>query len=289
MAGAYNSSKTGKAAAASGASSFEVAELKAMLEQTQRQLRTLARETGHLAQVEYAGESHKQLAEVDPKKFGNTEGLKHGLTSFYIEKPFRELEEEMKEEGGELRLPDSIYTVAICAGFFADGNVWDQIEHQAQKAAAMLDKVPGVGDKAADEEGPTSPRNTSGVHEEWSTVQIFFGFVKNVWFMFVNAFVLLIFHYFLTFCVLYFLMAHPYDTDTGEPYNNTGFADAWDSHFNQGECPSSTFARPHGSVPLPCCLFATEPRRPVLLRHMDSDSLRLALRVLRVFRYGQQR
>ena len=102
----------------------ELAELRALVEQQQRQIRTLARACGQTAEAESISPAVPTRGEVDPKKFGNTEGLKHGLTSHYIEKPFRELEEELKEEGGELRLPNSIYTVAICAGFFCDGNIW---------------------------------------------------------------------------------------------------------------------------------------------------------------------
>ena len=82
-----------------------MAELRVLLEQAQTQTRTLARATGHLAQVEHAASDSAKQGGVDPKAFGNTESLKHGLTSYYVEKPFRELEQELKEEGGELRLP----------------------------------------------------------------------------------------------------------------------------------------------------------------------------------------
>ena len=218
--------------------SGDVEELKAELAKTQRQLRTLARETGHLAQVEHAGLAEGSAATVDPKKFGNTEDLKHGLTNYYIEKPFRELEEEMKEEGGELRLPNSIYTVAICAGFFCDGNVWDAIEKHTQKMAALA--TFGLVGKADEEEAASRHNNAQA--DAYGPWDILAGTLKNIWLMFVNAFVLLWFHYFLTFCVLYFLMAHPYETDPIQ-YNGTGFADAWSTHFAQGECPSNIWIR----------------------------------------------
>ena len=224
MIGAYSRKKPDRAGAGAMDSSAEVAELRVLLEQAQRQIRTLARETGHLAQVEHAVSDKYKHDGVDPKRFGNTEALKHGLTSYYVEKPFRELEQELKEEGGELKLPESIYTVAICAGFFCDGNVWDQIESKLH--------LPG---KKADAEAAT-PAGSTG--EKWGAGRVLLGFAKNIWFMVVNALLLLIFHYFLTFCVLYFLLAHPYDTDP-VPYNGTGFADAWATHFAQGECPSS--------------------------------------------------
>ena len=51
MVGAYH--HKGKKEASAGTSA-EVAELRAMLEQAQRQIRTLARETGTMAQVEHA-------------------------------------------------------------------------------------------------------------------------------------------------------------------------------------------------------------------------------------------
>ena len=51
----------------------------------------------------------------------------------------------MKEEGGELRLPNSIYTVAICAGFFCDGNVWDAIEAHSRKIANLAAKAATLG------------------------------------------------------------------------------------------------------------------------------------------------
>lgn len=191
--------------------------------------------------MERAADDPHPRSEVDPKNFGNSENLKHGLTAHYIEKPFRELEEELQQEGRELKLPSSIYTVAICAGFFCDGEVWDQMEAHAQKAlgglakrpasANIQDGVPGES-KGADAEAATP------TDEVWGSQKMCLGFLKNIWFMLVNAFLLLIFHYFLTFCVLYFLLAHPYDTDP-VPYNGTGFGDAWKSHFAQGECPSS--------------------------------------------------
>eukprot|EP01043_Picozoa_sp_COSAG02_P083707 COSAG02_NODE_21677_length_779_cov_0.919118_2_plen_199_part_00 len=102
MVGAYYYKGKKEAGADNSANSAEVAELRALLEQAQRQIRTLARETGHVAQVEHAATDPDKVSEVDPKAFGNTEDLKHGLTAHYIEKPFRELEEELRSEGGEL-------------------------------------------------------------------------------------------------------------------------------------------------------------------------------------------
>ena len=86
LVGAYGGK--GAAADGGGASSDEVKELRALVEQQSRQIRTLARLTGSLGPVELAGEPHHEVNDVDPKKFGNTESLKHGLTKFYIEKPF---------------------------------------------------------------------------------------------------------------------------------------------------------------------------------------------------------
>jgi hypothetical protein len=254
LVGAYG--RKGAAADGGGASSDEVKELRALVEQQSRQIRTLARLTGSLGPVELAGEPHHEVNDVDPKKFGNTESLKHGLTKFYIEKPFKELEEEMKEEGGEIRLPNSIYTVAICAGFFCDGNVWDAIEAHTRKLAllaaktATLGVVDGTGDEEKGNEKPT-------VADGMSTKEIALGTVKNVWLMFVNAFVLLAFHYWLTFSVLYYLYVHPYESDPYpwddvsdairmEARNSThpwDWGTAWDSHFVQGECPTDIWLR----------------------------------------------
>ena len=49
--------------------------------------------------------------------------FRHGLTDSFVEKPFAELEDELKQEGGEIFLPHSIYTVAFCAGFFCDASL----------------------------------------------------------------------------------------------------------------------------------------------------------------------
>ena len=93
--------------------------------------------------------------------------------------------------------------------------------------------------------------------KEMSHVDIIKGTLKNIWLMFVNAFVLLFFHYWLTFSVLYYLYIHPYATDPHPwdeasdalrmEHNNAtypwNFKVAWDSHFVQGECPTDIWLR----------------------------------------------
>lgn len=257
MAGAYRYQR--KPTGEGGASSTEeVAELRALVRNQQLQIRTLARACGQAAETELIEAGAAADHDVDPKKFGNTEALKHGMTSLYDIKPFRELEEELKEEGGELKLPNSIYTVAICAGFFCDGNIWDAIEARALELAAQL-TVSGPSQGKGEEttpRSPTSPHVSRDVRE-MSHSDIVKGTLKNVWLMFVNAFVLLFFHYWLTFSVLYYLYIHPYDSDPApwdeasdllrmEHNNQThpwNFKVAWNSHFVQGQCETDIWLR----------------------------------------------
>ena len=73
--------------------------------------------------------------------FANGEGLKHGLSADFIEEPFAALVvvHEMKStDGKSIQLPDSVYTVAICSGFFVDGRIWDAMEAHAKKLADQL-------------------------------------------------------------------------------------------------------------------------------------------------------
>lgn len=255
MLSAYRHS--GKRSEGRVVSNTEIAELRALVEKQQRQIRTLARACGQTEEPELSTKGETAEQQVDPKKFGNTESLKHGMSSWYDIKPFRELEEELKEEGGELKLPNSIYTVAICAGFFCDGNVWDAIEARAMNLAAQLT---GPGSRGGDD--ASTPRSPGLSHisldaREMSHLDIVKGTLKNVWLMFVNAFVLLFFHYWLTFSVLYYLYIHPYDSDP-EPWDEASdllrmehnnethpwnFKVAWNSHFVQGECETDIWLR----------------------------------------------
>lgn len=161
-----------------------------------------------------------------------------------------QLEEELKAEGGELTLPNSIYTVAICAGFFCDGTIWDAIETRAAKLASDAAAVATLGKDNEDKIGSTQ---VQVVGEDLTYADLVRGVLKNIWLMLVNAFVLLAFHYWLTFTVLYYLFAEPYDSDEAPwdaetdqlrmTYNNEtypwNFGIQWQSHFNQGECPTN--------------------------------------------------
>lgn len=80
LVGVYNrKGGKGNGHGGGGASSEELAELRAELTRTQMMLRTLARATGNAGEVEIASDLDGDTP-VNPKAFGNTEGLKHGLT-----------------------------------------------------------------------------------------------------------------------------------------------------------------------------------------------------------------
>jgi hypothetical protein len=66
--------------------------------------------------------------------------------------------------------------------------------------------------------------------------------LQNWWLMFVNAFLLLFFHYILTGTVLWFMFVNASTSDPA-PYDDTNFGTRWDSHFAQGSCPTSLVLR----------------------------------------------
>ena len=188
----------------------------------------------------------------DIKTMANTLKLRHGVSNVYIEKPFEELEDEIKTEGGEIELPANIYTVAMCAGFFCDQSVFEAMQARIDSVAK---KVSG-GVKPSKAEGETEPAfestSTGDTSDsKMSCGDMLFGMLKNWWLMLVNAFVLLFFHYFLTFTVLWYMYNHPYESDP-LPYdedwqkqtteNGTwSYELRWDAHFVQGDCSGTDF------------------------------------------------
>lgn len=107
--------------------------------------------------------------------------------------------------------------VAICAGFFCDGNVWDAIEAHTKKMAHLAAKTATLGMAGdildVEKTGVAVNGEVTLAPSDMAVKDIVFGTIKNIWLMFVNAFVLLFFHYWLTFSVLYYLYIHPYETD----------------------------------------------------------------------------
>jgi len=261
-----------------------------------------------------------EIDEIDVTTFSNTEGLKHGLSANFVEEPFAELELELKQEGGEIRLPDSIYTTAMCAGFFADQAVWDEMAaikdaalHKAAAAAkATADLAAATvtadhspkdeeekkkeGDDDDDEEKQAAlpePVSTVGVaaapaaeEPHMSRCDMCAGFLKNWWLMLVNAFVLLVFHYFLTFTVLWYMFIHGYDSDPF-PYDdvtdgawkeakNWTMSRRWDSHFVQGTCETDLALRGI------CASLCECPKLPLPPSAGVSDRRAICSRLLRV-------
>jgi hypothetical protein len=130
-----------------------------------------------------------ETGEAQPPKIQRSAKFKHGLNASYLEKPFEELEDELKQEGGEIKLPDSIYTVAFCSGFFADANTWKAIQDQLDAALETTLSATGISQAKV---GPKHVAATAGQtkrKKKMSCRAMFLGFLKNVWLMFVNAFV----------------------------------------------------------------------------------------------------
>ena len=112
------------------------------------------------------------------------------------------------------------------------------------------------------------------------------GFLKNWWLMLVNAFVLLVFHYFLTFTVLWYMFIHGYDSDPF-PYDdvtdgawkeekNWTMSRRWDSHFVQGTCETDLALRGI------CASLCEWPKPPLPPSARVSDRRVLCSRLLRV-------
>ena len=160
---------------------------------------------------------------LEAKVFANGADLKRGITESYVEKPFADLADELKDDAGEIDLPKNIYTVAICAGFFADPATWDMLEAKVAQVGggavaglgavgSGLGAVGGAVGKASGLRAEPEPEPEAGEskakaapivpvaaqQDEPGCCDVCWAFAKNWWLMSVNGFLLLAFHYFLT-------------------------------------------------------------------------------------------
>jgi hypothetical protein len=109
------------------------------------------------------------------------------------------------------------------------------------RQASVVDSASNDG---LDEVMPMVPGTTKATEADFEPgcCAVCCGFAKNWWLMFVNAFLLLLFHYMLTGTVLWFMFVNSSASDPA-PYDDTNFYTRWDSHFAQGQCPTSLVLR----------------------------------------------
>jgi hypothetical protein len=95
--------------------------------------------------VSEAAVPRRRRRQVKALAFANAGDLKHGLTAPFVERPFETLEEEMKDDNAFIKLPQNIYTVAFCSGFFVDTSHWAAAQKKAESMAARSMGILGAG------------------------------------------------------------------------------------------------------------------------------------------------